>query len=104
MIIVAWTHTTYWYPSGRNSVKVAQSIHKAPPFVEADDEVLFVAASNHIRSVISEFQHLEKPYKRLMIFSGGNIRASLTHHLEQLYSVKLIERQLKHAQNLSKVL
>ena len=29
--------------------------------IEADDEVFFVAASNHIRAVMSELQRLEKP-------------------------------------------
>lgn len=47
--------------------------------IEADDEVFFVAASNHIRSVMSELQRLEKPYRRIMIVGGGNIGASLAN-------------------------
>ena len=41
--------------------------------VEAGDEVFFIAASQHIRAVMSELQRLEKPYKRIMLVGGGNI-------------------------------
>lgn len=72
--------------------------------IEADDEVFFVAASNHIRSVMSELQRLEKPYRRIMIVGGGNIGASLAKRLEQTYSVKLIERNYQRAEKLSEQL
>ncbi|MCG6242592.1 Trk system potassium transporter TrkA [Vibrio diabolicus] len=72
--------------------------------IEADDEVFFVAASNHIRSVMSELQRLEKPYRRIMIVGGGNIGASLAKRLEQNYSVKLIERNYQRAEKLSEEL
>lgn len=72
--------------------------------IEADDEVFFVAASNHIRSVMSELQRLERPYKRIMIVGGGNIGAGLAKRLEHNYSVKLIERNLKRAEQLSELL
>ncbi|MBL4831811.1 MAG: Trk system potassium transporter TrkA [Aliivibrio sp.] len=72
--------------------------------IEADDEVFFVAASNHIRSVMSELQRLEKPYKRIMIVGGGNIGAGLASRLEQSYSVKLIERNQQRAERLSELL
>ncbi len=72
--------------------------------IEADDEVFFVAASNHIRSVMSELQRLEKPYKNIMIVGGGNIGAGLAGSLEQSYSVKLIERNPKRAEALSELL
>ena len=57
--------------------------------VEAGDEVFFIAASQHIRAVMSELQRLEKPYKRIMLVGGGNIGAGLAHKLEKDYSVKL---------------
>ena len=47
--------------------------------VEAGDEVFFIAASQHIRAVMSELQRLEKPYKRIMLVGGGNIGAGLAH-------------------------
>ena len=72
--------------------------------IEADDEVFFVAASNHIRSVMSELQRLEKPYRRIMIVGGGNIGASLAKRLEQSYSIKLIERSYTRAEKLSEEL
>ncbi|MFB6421637.1 MAG: Trk system potassium transporter TrkA [Candidatus Malihini olakiniferum] len=72
--------------------------------VEAGDEVFFFAASQHIRMVMSEFQRLEKPYKRIMIVGGGNIGAGLAHKLEKNYSVKLIERNEERAVALSELL
>ncbi|PJC85158.1 Trk system potassium transporter TrkA [Vibrio sp. HA2012] len=72
--------------------------------IEADDEVFFVAASNHIRSIMSELQRLEKPYRRLMIVGGGNIGAALAKCLESEYSVKLIERSFSRAEALSEEL
>ena len=45
--------------------------------VEAGDEVFFIAASQHIRAVMSELQRLEKPYKRIMLVGGGNIGAEV---------------------------
>lgn len=72
--------------------------------IEADDEVFFVAASHHIRSVMSELQKLEKPYRRIMIVGGGNIGASLAKRLDDSYSVKLIERNYKRAEQLAEEL
>ena len=40
--------------------------------IEEGDEVFFIAGSDHIRSVMSELQPLEKPYKRIIICGGGN--------------------------------
>lgn len=72
--------------------------------IEADDEVFFVAASNHIRAVMSELQRLEKTYRRIMIVGGGNIGSSLAKRLEKDYSVKLIERSYQRAEELSEEL
>ncbi len=72
--------------------------------IEADDEVFFVADSYHIRSIMSELQRLEKPYRRIMIVGGGNIGSSLAKRLELDYSVKLIERSLARAEKLSEEL
>lgn len=72
--------------------------------IEADDEVFFVAASGHIRAVMSELQRLENDYKRIMIVGGGNIGAGLARRLEQRYSVKLIEHNPARAEQLSELL
>ncbi|WP_111498422.1 MULTISPECIES: Trk system potassium transporter TrkA [Marinobacter] len=60
--------------------------------IEDGDEVFFIAGTDHIRSVMSELQPLEKPYKRIFICGGGNIGQRLAHNLENRYQVKLIER------------
>lgn len=72
--------------------------------IEAGDEVFFVAASEHIRAVMSELQRLEKPYKRIMIIGGGNVGAGLAKKLEQDYSIKLIERDAERAEYLAEKL
>ena len=69
--------------------------------IEADDEVFFVAAQKNIQKVISELRHLDKPYKRIMIVGGGNIGRRVAKALEQKYSVKLIDHNVKRAKALS---
>ena len=60
--------------------------------IEDGDEVFFIAAGDHIKSVMSELQPLVKPYKRIFICGGGNIGQRLAHTLENRYQVKLLER------------
>ena len=72
--------------------------------IEADDEIFFVAATKHIRAVMSELQKLEQSYKKIMIVGGGNIGAGLARTLEKSHSVKLIERNPERAEYLSGVL
>jgi len=77
---------------------------KGTTVIEADDEVFFVAASGHIRAVMSELQKLELPYRRVLIVGGGNIGAGLAKKLERKYSVKLIELNPQRAELLSEKL
>ncbi|WP_025154660.1 Trk system potassium transporter TrkA [Morganella morganii] len=72
--------------------------------IEAGDEVFFVAASEHIRAVMSELQRLEKPYKRIMIVGGGNVGAGLALSIEKDYNVKLIEHNANRATDLAELL
>lgn len=72
--------------------------------IEADDEILFIADSKNIRSVISELQRLEKSYQRIMIVGGGNIGAGLAAQIENVYNVKLIEKDYKRTEDLSESL
>ncbi len=72
--------------------------------IEADDEVFFVAATKHIRVVMSELQKLEKSYHRIMIAGGGNVGYGLARALEKNHSVKLIERSKERAEYLSSAL
>src|SRR5690606_38229582 len=60
--------------------------------IEEGDEIFFIAASKHIRNVMSELQPRDKPYKRILIAGGGNIGCHLAQQLEDRYHVKLIER------------
>jgi trk system potassium uptake protein TrkA len=69
--------------------------------IEADDEVFFIAASIHIRAVMSELQKLDPAYKRIMIAGGGNIGAGLARILEKDHDVKLIERSDARVKKLS---
>ncbi|XOZ32679.1 Trk system potassium transporter TrkA [Halomonadaceae bacterium KBTZ08] len=69
--------------------------------IEEGDEVFFIAASDHIRSVMSELQPLEKPYKRIMITGGGNIGHRLARTLEDRYRVRIIERNQNRCIELS---
>ncbi|WP_100644169.1 Trk system potassium transporter TrkA [Alteromonas facilis] len=69
--------------------------------IEADDEVFFIAATKHIRAVMSELQKLESSYKRIMIAGGGLIGAGLAKRLEHKHSVKLIEYNQDRARYLA---
>ncbi|MDF2179751.1 Trk system potassium transporter TrkA [Aliiglaciecola sp. CAU 1673] len=69
--------------------------------IEADDEVFFIAATKHIRAVMSELQKLEASYKKVMIAGGGLIGAGLARQLEQNHQVKLIEYNQDRAKYLS---
>jgi trk system potassium uptake protein TrkA len=72
--------------------------------IEADDEVFFIAAPMHIRSVMSELRRLEKPYKRLIFAGGGNIGARLAKALERNYRVRVIERGLDRCKHIAEAL
>ncbi len=72
--------------------------------VEADDEIFFIAASDHIKAVIAELQRLEKPYKRVIIAGGGNIGLRLARVLQKRYHVKVIERNDDRAESVAEIL
>jgi trk system potassium uptake protein TrkA len=72
--------------------------------IEADDEVFFVAAPRHIRSVMSELRRLEKPYKRLIFAGGGNIGTRLARVTERNYRVKVIESNLERCKHIAELL
>ncbi|EIT71663.1 MULTISPECIES: Trk system potassium transporter TrkA [Hydrocarboniphaga] len=60
--------------------------------IEAEDEVFFIAASEHIRRIMSELRKQDKPVKRVMLAGGGNIGLRLAKALEAQMQVKIIER------------
>lgn len=89
-------------------VRVAAIFRKGRPIrpqgttiIEADDEIFFIAATGHIRSVMSELQKLEHDYQRIMIAGGGNIGFGLARALEQTHNVKLIEHNPTRAEYLA---
>ena len=69
--------------------------------IEVNDEVFFVAAKKHIQTVIAEMRKLDKPYKRVMLAGGGNIGGQLAAILEKDFQVKVIETDLRRANQLS---
>ncbi len=72
--------------------------------IEADDEVFFIAAKEHIRRVMSELRRLDKPNKRMIIAGGGNIGKRLAQALESNYQIKVIERDPVRARAISEEL
>jgi trk system potassium uptake protein TrkA len=72
--------------------------------IEADDEVLFVAARKHIRAVMRELRRLDKQVRRVIIGGGGNIGKHLAESLEGDYQVKIIDHDPTRTRMLSEVL
>ena len=69
--------------------------------IEADDDVFFIAAREHIRQVMSELRRIDNPYKRVMIAGGGNIGMRLAETIESRYAVKVIEMHPERCKLLS---
>lgn len=69
--------------------------------VEANDEVFFVAATPHVRQVMSEMRRLDKGVRRVIIGGGGNIGKRLAEALELNYHVKLIEADSQRTEQIS---
>ncbi|MEK9712615.1 MAG: Trk system potassium transporter TrkA [Thalassolituus sp.] len=69
--------------------------------IEADDEVFFIAAREHIHTVMNELRRAEDSYKRVIIAGGGNIGYRLAKSLEKRYRLKLIEHGADRARFLS---
>ena len=69
--------------------------------IEAEDEVFFVAAAEHIPKIIAELRRHDKPVKRVMIAGGGNIGLRLAKALENKVQVKLIEKDKNRARQLA---
>lgn len=70
--------------------------------IESGDEVFFIAAKQHLRSVLSELRKLEKPVRRVMLAGGGNIGRRLAASLETKgYLVKLIDHNPERARQVA---
>ncbi|MBI5658719.1 MAG: Trk system potassium transporter TrkA [Nitrosomonadales bacterium] len=69
--------------------------------IEAGDEMFFIAATQHIRTILKELRRMDKPAKRVMIVGGGNIGFRLALSLEKDYQVKLIDHNKKSCARLA---
>src|SRR5476649_2169459 len=72
--------------------------------IEADDEVFFIAAKEHIRAVMGEMRRLDEHYKRIIIAGGGHIGERLAEAIESRYQVKIIEMNPARCRYLSETL
>ncbi|MFW6092385.1 MAG: Trk system potassium transporter TrkA [Pseudomonadota bacterium] len=79
-------------------------IPKGNTVIEADDEVFFIAARQHINAVMSELRRVERPFKRVMIAGGGNIGLRLARAIEPYFSVKVLEYSLRRCEFLAETL
>ncbi len=65
--------------------------------LQVGDEVFFLAATEHVQRVISEFCANEKPVKRITLCGGGNVGYRLARQIEKRYQVKVIENNKARA-------
>jgi trk system potassium uptake protein TrkA len=59
--------------------------------IEPGDEVFLLAASEHIRTALSDLRRMDKAVRRIMIAGGGNIGLRLARALGTSYQVKVVE-------------
>lgn len=72
--------------------------------IEVDDEVFFIAATEHISAMMIELRGQDKPYKRVMIASSGNIGNRLAQAIENSCQVKIIDNDRERCEQLSDIL
>ncbi len=76
-------------------------IPRGDTVIEAGDEVFFLAATENIRTVLSEMRKMDKPAKRVMIMGGGNIGRRLAMSLDKEYQVKIVDHNKKSCERLA---
>jgi len=79
-------------------------IPKGNTVIEADDEVFFIAAREHINAVMAELRRVERPFRRVMIAGGGNIGLRLARAIEPFFSVKVLEFSRDRCESLADTL
>lgn len=72
--------------------------------IREGDEVFIIAAPKHIKTILRLIKQKEKPAKRILIASGGNIGTRLAKLLESKHQVKVIELMPEQAQKASEEL
>jgi len=86
------------YRRGRAIIPMGHTV------IEADDEVFFIAAREHIRAVMKELRRVDRKAKNIIIAGGGNIGKRLAQRLEGKHLVKIMERSTSRANHLSQTL
>lgn len=69
--------------------------------IEPGDEVFCLAASRHIRQVMSELRRMDKPVRRIMIAGGGNIGLRTARALEGEVNLKIVEMDKRRCEYLA---
>jgi trk system potassium uptake protein TrkA len=69
--------------------------------IEPGDEVFFLAASEHIRTVMSELRKMDRPVRRVMLAGGGRIGLRLAQRLADRLDVRIIEPDVKRCEYLA---
>ena len=59
--------------------------------IQPGDEVFLLAASEHIRTALSDLRRMDAPVRRVMMAGGGKIGLRLARGLREGYRVKIIE-------------
>ena len=59
--------------------------------IQNEDELFIIAAPENIHTILKSIIQVDRPVKRIMIASGGNIGLRLAMLLEDQYQVKVIE-------------
>jgi len=59
--------------------------------IEPGDEVFVLAATEHIRAVLSGLRRMDRPVKRVMIAGGGKVALRLARQTHASYQLKMIE-------------
>ena len=80
--------------------------------IQPGDEVFFLAATEHIRVVLSELRQMDAPVRRLLLAGGGNIGMRLARALDTgegidggaSFNVKLIETNKRRCEYLAREL
>ena len=65
--------------------------------IQAHDEVFVIGSPKHIKNLLKSIKQTDKPVKRIIIASGGNIGRRLAKLLESRYQVKVIELSVEKA-------